>query len=250
MYAFAQRGDTAVVDEPLYAHYLVNVETGEERPYKDELLAVQEHSGHLVMANLLQQTQGHRAKNLFAKHMAKQRQNMDLDPELHHAILAGKNSYNVILARQPLQILSSYKKVLGEHTGTSNDVGLVQQLEVLHESREANRDTRGGAPSQVKTAVVVYEDMITQPRVMLQNLCRFLDLPFDEGMMTWDKGGRPEDGLWAPWWYSSTHSSTGFSANVTINTSTEIPPRGENADADLAVDMYEELYNCDERLHP
>jgi len=110
MYAFAQRGDTAAVDEPLYAHYLVNVEPDEERPYKDELLAVQEHYGHLVMANLLQQTQAYRAKNLFAKHMAKQRQHMDLDPELRHAVLAGKNSYNVILARQPLQILSSYKK--------------------------------------------------------------------------------------------------------------------------------------------
>ena len=55
-------------------------------------------------------------------------------------VLAGKNSYNVILARQPLQvelthlvrfaqswrarhsvsqILSSYKKVLGEHTGAA-----------------------------------------------------------------------------------------------------------------------------------
>ena len=32
MYSFAQRKDTTVVDEPLYAHYLVNTETEAQHP--------------------------------------------------------------------------------------------------------------------------------------------------------------------------------------------------------------------------
>jgi hypothetical protein len=35
MYSFAQRPDSAVYDEPLYAHHLVV--TGEDRPYKDQV---------------------------------------------------------------------------------------------------------------------------------------------------------------------------------------------------------------------
>ena len=39
MYAFHSRGDCAVFDEPLYAHYLV--ETGQDRPYRDERVQVE-----------------------------------------------------------------------------------------------------------------------------------------------------------------------------------------------------------------
>jgi branched-chain amino acid aminotransferase len=35
MYAFLQRGDAEVVDEPLYACYLTN--TGHDRPYKQQV---------------------------------------------------------------------------------------------------------------------------------------------------------------------------------------------------------------------
>lgn len=37
MYSFAQRDDTEVLDEPLYAHYLRV--TGVDRPYREELLS-------------------------------------------------------------------------------------------------------------------------------------------------------------------------------------------------------------------
>jgi len=30
-------------------------------------------------------------------------------------------------------------------------------------------------------------------------------------MLAWEPGPRPEvDGVWAPWWYKTTHESTGF----------------------------------------
>jgi hypothetical protein len=29
-------------------------------------------------------------------------------------------------------------------------------------------------------------------------------------MLSWPKGGRESDGVWAPYWYSSVYESTGF----------------------------------------
>lgn len=45
MYSFAQRPDTTVVDEPLYAHYLRQGLASEEHPGEAEILAAQENDG-------------------------------------------------------------------------------------------------------------------------------------------------------------------------------------------------------------
>ena len=47
MYAFAQRADTRVVDEPLYAHYLSV--TGAEHPGREAVLAAQSASAEEVV---------------------------------------------------------------------------------------------------------------------------------------------------------------------------------------------------------
>ena len=31
-------------------------------------------------------------------------------------------------------------------------------------------------------------------------------------MLSWPRGPRPEDGVWAPHWYHAVHDSTGFAA--------------------------------------
>ena len=66
MYAFAQRSDTVVHDEPLYASYLAL--TGYDRPYKDMVLAAQSTDGNAVMESL-QRSAGE--KTVYIKHMAK-----------------------------------------------------------------------------------------------------------------------------------------------------------------------------------
>ena len=43
-----------------------------------------------------------------------------------------------------------------------------------------------------------------------QQLCERLGLDFDEAMLSWPAGPRPEDGVWAPHWYHNVHRSTGF----------------------------------------
>lgn len=40
---------------------------------------------------------------------------------------------------------------------------------------------------------------------MLRAMCLSLDLPFQETMLEWNPGPKPFDGVWADWWYSSSH---------------------------------------------
>lgn len=58
--------------------------------------------------------------------------------------------------------------------------------------------------------MVLSEDLIAAPEATLRTLCSALGIPFDPAMLSWQAGPRPEDGCWAPWWYASTHKSTGF----------------------------------------
>ena len=51
MYSFAQRPDTIVFDEPLYAHYLKV--SGVVHPGQEEILASQENDGDKVVSNLM-----------------------------------------------------------------------------------------------------------------------------------------------------------------------------------------------------
>ena len=41
-------------------------------------------------------------------------------------------------------------------------------------------------------------------------MLNFLEIPFEEKMLRWNKGGIKEDGVWANHWYKNVHNSTGF----------------------------------------
>ena len=101
MYAFAQRTDTDVLDEPLYAHYL-RLNPGVSRPYADLVCQNQNEDGNAVVQSLLL---GPRSKPLlYAKHMAKQRAGIDRD-----LLLRGKH---VLLVRNPEAVIRSFSQVL------------------------------------------------------------------------------------------------------------------------------------------
>ncbi|MEM1120313.1 MAG: sulfotransferase family protein, partial [Bacteroidota bacterium] len=53
MYAFAQRADTTVVDEPLYAHYLSKTDTKAVHPKTKEILESMENDGQKVVQNVI-----------------------------------------------------------------------------------------------------------------------------------------------------------------------------------------------------
>ena len=182
MRSFENRTDCSVVDEPLYAAYLVA--TGLDHPARDAVIASQQSDPSQVMAEL---TSGPLATPLqYQKHMT------------HHLLPAFPREplsrlHHAFLVRDPERVLTSYAKVRDEPT--LEDLGLPQQVELF--------ETFGGP-------VVDAADVLRDPRGTLSLLCGELRIDFDEAMLAWPAGPRDTDGVWAPHWYAGVEASTGF----------------------------------------
>jgi hypothetical protein len=186
MYSFAQRSDTQVVDEPLYAHYLT--QSGAMHPGRAEILASQEQVGKKVVENVML---GEYDKPVaFFKQMT------------HHLVGLDRSFMaackNVILIRDPASFIHSYTKVLPHPK--FEDIGIAQAWELCQELRAQDK----------LTAVLDARQIRLNPRKVLSQLCEKLGIPFEEAMLSWPAGPRPEDGVWAPHWYHNVHRSTGF----------------------------------------
>jgi hypothetical protein len=81
------------------------------------------------------------------------------------------------------------------------DTGLPQQLEIFAFVRHGT----GRVPP-----VLDAEDMLRNPRGMLERFCAAMGVPFSERMLTWPPGRRATDGIWAKHWYEAVERSTGF----------------------------------------
>jgi hypothetical protein len=186
MYSFAQRADTRVIDEPLYAHYLRV--SGAEHPGRDEVLARQENDGKKVVREVILGRCDRPV--LFMKQMA------------HHLVAIDREFMaqcaNVILTRDPEDMLPSLAENLS--TPTLRDTGYAMQTELVSQLRAMGQDP----------PVLVASEVLRDPRSVLSKLCARLAIPFDAAMLAWKPGARPEDGVWAPHWYASVHRSSGF----------------------------------------
>jgi len=196
MRSFGNRPDTVVVDEPLYAHYLLA--TGLDHPGRDDVLAAQPHDWREVTDALTGPVPDGRPI-YYQKHMTHH-----LTPDIGRDWLALVS--NAFLVRDPAGVVASYAKVRGEPT--LEDLGLPQQVEIFR----ACADRAGEAPPVVDAA-----DVLADPRGVLSALCSRLGIGFDERMLAWPAGPRATDGVWAPHWYASVEASTGFGP----------PPKGE-----------------------
>ncbi|KAG6394817.1 hypothetical protein SASPL_145407 [Salvia splendens] len=215
MYSFAQRDDTEVLDEPLYANYLQV--TGEQRPYREELLSKLESDGNKVIQEIIF-APGEKTYR-FCKHIASQRL-----PGLTSDLM--KRGKHCILIRNPLDVLTSYDKVSPPSFGVLGYCSLVSIYNELCD--------------QGKTPPVIDSDLLREdPEATLRGLCGDLGIPFQTAMLNenamgeacgdrrtvvedallaffgvvnveWEPGPKPFDGMWAPYWYKNTHKSTGF----------------------------------------
>lgn len=186
MYAFAQRRDTRVVDEPLYAHYLTV--SGAMHPGREEILASQDTDGSRVVRDVILGPSD--LPILFIKQMAHHM--LDLDVQF----LA--ETENAFLIRDPTEMLPSLANLAPDPDLDST--GLRWQSD-LH-----RRLVRIGCPPIVLDA----KELLLNPGGVLRAACSSLGIEFYERMLSWPSGPRPEDGVWAPLWYHNVHESTGF----------------------------------------
>ena len=222
MYSFAQREDTTVVDEPLYAFYLQHTKSKASHPGEKEIMASQSANGEAVVTEVIL---GQHYPTPVVVHKQMTHHLLHLDKAFLH------DCKNVMLIRDPRAILASYTKVIQEPT--PYDIGIPQQAELYEYLKQHN----------LLTAIVDAQTLLKDPARILQQLCSKLDLGFDEQMLSWSAGPRPEDGIWAPYWYHNVHQSTGFKPYVARNI--ELPQRLEKL-AQECLPAYEQLLE-DER---
>ncbi len=187
MYSFAQRSDTKVYDEPLYAYYLKNTKAAEYHPGAKQIMASMENDGSKV----IQMMMGHHNKPVvFFKGMTHHL--LDLDRSFM------KDVINIILTRDPIEMLPSFADVIDNPT--IDDVGYALHIELVKYLEKVN----------IKPIVVDSKKILTTPLYALSKICNLAGIPFDEGMLKWKAGARKEDGIWAKYWYTNVHKSTGF----------------------------------------
>lgn len=189
MYAFAARGDCAVVDEPFYAAYLAH--TGLPHPMHEAILTAQPTDPEVVAAGLLAPVD--QAVH-YAKHMT------------HHLLPGFPLGWmdacsHVFLIRHPARVVASY--ALKREAPAFDDLGYRQQAALFDRVVERT----GAFPLVIDSG-----DVRTDPAGVLAFLCNALGIPFTRAMLNWPPGPKPFDGVWAAHWYGVAHRSTGFDA--------------------------------------
>jgi len=190
MRAWENRGDCAVSDEPLYAHYLE--ETGLDHPAREEVIAAGETDWRRVAASLAHGSSPGQRPVWYQKHMSHH-----LLPHIDVGWIAQLR--NVLLIRDPRLVVASYVK--SRASVTPDDIGLPQQ-ERLYEHLVALGDV----------PVVDAGEFLRAPEGHLRALCDWLGIAFTPRMLAWPPGPRDSDGVWAPHWYERVWASTGFEA--------------------------------------
>ena len=187
MYAWAQRPDATVWDEPMYGNYLTV--SGIDHPMRDEILASMPTDAPGIVEAMIN---GHWPTPLvFYKNMA------------HH--LVGINIEivdamdNFLLTRDPTDMLPSLARGFGR-TPTMNDTGYDVQVKIVERILESGR-----TPIVVDSRAV-----LDDPEKILSALCEALDVPFDGVMLEWPQGPKEYDGVWGTYWYTRLHATTGF----------------------------------------
>jgi hypothetical protein len=218
MRSFGARADTAVIDEPFYAAYLIA--TGLQHPMREEVIASQPQDWREVVQTILGPVPDGKAI-YYQKHMT------------HHMHETFGRDWigevrNAFLIRDPREVLASYVRKRDEVALT--DIGVVQQRELFE--READR--LGFAPPVIEGATV-----LGNPTVALNRLCAAIGIPFYPTMLSWPPGRRSTDGVWAPAWYDAVERSTCFAPRPEAR-SVRLPARLEKLAAQ-AMPHYEAI---------
>ncbi|XP_071791628.1 uncharacterized protein [Asterias amurensis] len=126
---------------------------------------------------------------------------------------------HVFLFRHPLKSISSMAASFATRIKTLPEKQVyhfkVNQYKSLHNLHQYLKTTHG-----INAPVLDADDLIAQPKEMLQKVCKILGLPFSDKLLTWDWTDEKPDNwmvrnsLWEDHkihgWYSNCLHSTGF----------------------------------------
>ena len=157
MYSFAQREDTLVLDEPLYAHYLASSEKElvERHPVAQVILDTMENDGAKVVEMMMGEFP---SDVVFFKNMT------------HHLLKLDRSflskMINVFLTRHPKEMIASFAKVIPNPT--IDDIGYARHTELLDYFETLN----------IKPIVIDSKRILLNPEKVLTQLCELIEIPF------------------------------------------------------------------------
>ncbi len=192
--AWENRPDTVVVDEPLYGPYLAT--TGKQHAAYEAIRLVQGNDWRPIVKALTEAVPAEataQTQIYYQKHMS---HHLTDDIELEFV----DHLRNGFLLRHPNDVLASYLRK--HHRATPEDLGFPQQVKLFNWIKQRSGKT---------PPILESKDILMDPAGMLKKLCVALDVPFDAAMLSWPKGYRDSDGIWAEHWYNRVIESTGFS---------------------------------------
>lgn len=215
MRSFASRSDVNnILDEPFYASYLIK--TKKNHPMRDEVIGSQLNNiddvKDLCQINIDGIT--------YQKHMTQH----ILDKNLTWT----KSLCNCFLIRDPKEVVVSFKKSWNE--GDFNDIGFKQQNEIFN---YVLNNINKSPP------VIDATKLRKNPKKILQEFCRLVNIPWDESMLSWNPGIQSYDGVWAKHWYKSVLDSTSF---IPYEDKDLILNDNEKTIVEQAMPIYEKLY--------
>ena len=189
MRSFENRTDTAVIDEPFYAHFLK--QTNLNHPGRNEIISTLDSNWD----NIVLKITGPIPQNKsiwYQKHMAQHNlEGCDINWI--------KNFHNCILIRDPKYVIPSYNKEYS--LSDENLLGYSQQLDLIRilENEEG-----------ITPPIFDATDIIEKPEQALKKICISVGIRFSQKMLKWPKGKRKSDGIWAKYWYRNVENSSGF----------------------------------------
>lgn len=191
MYSFANRKDMFAVDEPFYAYYLEK--TGALHPGREEIISSQKSDYSEVVKEI--EIAGGSNDHIFIKNMAHHLIDMDLD--------FISNWCNIILIRNPKQLIASFAQVI--KNPKQADIGIKRQFEIVQFLKSQNHEFH----------ILDSGILLENPEKILSILCRKVGIPMSSKMLSWTPHQCSQDGIWAKYWYTNVHQSSGFSKQPT-----------------------------------
>tara|TARA_B110000263_G_C15210860_1_gene465139 strand:+ start:230 stop:952 length:723 start_codon:yes stop_codon:yes gene_type:complete len=194
MRSFENRNDAEVWDEPFYAYYLK--ETNKDHPMANKIIQKYENDSKKIIKKIVSFEKID--KIFYQKHMTHHMLEQTNLNWISHGI-------NCFLIRDPKDVILSYSKknILTD----SNDIGFPMQLKIFNMVKKFSK----------KIIVINADDLSSNPKKILQLLCKNLDISFSEKMINWPKGERKTDGIWESIWYNNVKSSSKFEILVKKN---------------------------------
>lgn len=214
MYSWRQRPDTTVVDEPFYAHYLSIDDRG--HPGVADVMASQSADADEVIRNVILGPCP--TPVLYVKQMAHHLRGVDRS----HL----SRTENILLIRHPHDMLASLSVQLPDCDLA--DTGLTEAVDLLDAII-----SEGGRPF-----VIDSRRLLEDPSRVVEAVCDHVGIDFDPVVLSWPAGPKPEDGVWARYWYDRLHESTGFAPYVP---SERTLPDDLRPVLDQAMPLYERL---------